>query len=102
MLICLNSVPCPFLSEAIHLISIIQYSQAIQNIQTKDWQQHSLLLIQQAESCQYKGKARSQGTKDKLSLSVAASHWKDTATFLSLLLKFSSGVSACSVPHCFS
>lgn len=95
-------MPRPFLSEAIHLISIIQYSQAIQNIQTKDRQQHSLLLIQQAEFCHYKGKARFQGTKDKLSLSVAAGHWKDTATFLSLLLKFSFGVSAWSVQCCFS
>lgn len=95
-------MPRTFLLEAIYLISIIQYSQAIQNIQTKDRQQHSLLLTQQAESCQYKGKARFQETKDKLSLPVAASHWKDTATFLSLLLKFFLGVSAYSVQCCFS
>lgn len=33
---CFNSVPCPFSPEAIHLISIIQHSQATQNIHTKD------------------------------------------------------------------
>lgn len=90
-------MPCSFLSEAVHLISILQYSQVIQNIQTKDQQQHSLPCRQKAESRQHTGKARFQGTSDKLSLSVAGSHWKDTATFLSLLLKFPLGFSAGSV-----
>lgn len=74
---CFNSVPCPVSPEAIHLISIIQYSQATQNIQTKDGKQHHMLHIQQAEPCQEQGKARFQGTKDKLSLSAAISCWKD-------------------------
>lgn len=66
--------------------------QTTPNTPTKDWQQHSVLCVQQAESCWEKDPAGCPGTKHRSHLSAAISHQMDTAALLSSLGPCSSQV----------